>query len=61
MTVMFPSGDKDLSGANVINCTTLGADTSNGYLTQSGGGIAIGKGVSAVLVSGNVFLRGVKK
>ena len=55
MTVMFPSGDKDLSGANVINCTTLGADTSNGYLTQSGGGIAIGKGVSAVLVSGNVF------
>lgn len=34
MTVMFPSGDKDLSGANVINCTTLGADTSNGYLTQ---------------------------
>lgn len=55
MTVMFPSGDKDLSGANVINCTTLGADTSNGYLTQSEGGIAIGKGVSAVLVSGNVF------
>ena len=55
MTVMFPSGDKDLSGANVINCTTLGADTSNGYLTQSGGGIASGKGVSAVLVSGNVF------
>lgn len=30
-------------------------DSSDGYLKQSGGGIAIGEGVSSVLVSASVF------
>lgn len=55
MTVMFPSGGTDISGANIINCTILSHDSSDGYLKQSGGGIAIGEGVSSVLVSASVF------
>lgn len=55
MTVMFPSGETDISGAKIINCTTLSHDSSDGYLKQSGGGIAIGEGVSSVLVSASVF------
>lgn len=40
---------------NIINCTILSHDSSDGYLKQSGGGIAIGEGVSSVLVSASVF------
>lgn len=35
MTVMFPSGGTDISGANIINCTILSHDSSDGYLKQT--------------------------
>lgn len=56
MTVLFSaSGEQDVAGQVELTLSTLRSDTSNGYLTQSSGGVRIGAGVKQVLVSANIF------
>ena len=55
MTVGAASGDNVVSGATMLNLPYLISNTSGGLLAQSGGGIKIGTGITAVLVSASVF------
>lgn len=56
MTVSLPSGDHNVSGASMLNLSNLLGNTAGTLLSQSGGGIKIGAGVTQIMVSGNVFV-----
>lgn len=55
MTVAMPSGDTTVSGQTMMNLSSLLGNTSDGLLTQSGGGIKIGAGISSIMVSASLF------
>lgn len=55
MTVAAPSGETTVSGQTMLNLSSLLGNTAGSLLTQSGGGIKIGAGISSIMVSASLF------